>query len=255
MMEGPALKLERAKEHLHRLEVEVSVFLAQEPYAVVAEEEPASGDRVWRVRVKEQPPQKWGVVIGEVVHALRSALDLMVCTLVERNGHHVTDQTGFPIVPSKHDLKAALPKIRGVSGPAADMILGFRPYKGGDDQLWMLHRLDIADKHRLLIAVGAAYRNIVISFPVSKADWIPSDFKSPEIALRPADRAFPLQDGIEVFRVMRQAREAGELPEPKFTFEIAFGGRELPSGEPLSPTLHQLTGHVEEILSAVSALP
>jgi hypothetical protein len=254
MMEGPALKLTRAKEHLHNLEAEVRAFLARKPYTIVAEEDRATGDRVWRVRVKEQPPQEWGVTIGEVVHALRSALDLMVCLLVERNGHEVSDETGFPVVRRDQDLKSALHKISGVSRAATEMILGFHPYRGGDDQLWMLHRLDITDKHRLLIAVGAAYRNIVIAFPVPKADWIPPDFKSPAIALRPTDRAFPLQDGIEVFRVMRQAREAGELPEPKFAFEIAFGGRDFPSGEPLFPTLQQLAGRVEEILSSLASV-
>jgi hypothetical protein len=254
-MEGSALKVERAKEHLEQLEAEATAFLAREPYAVVAEEEPASGDKVWRVKVKEQPPQKWGVLIGEAVHALRSALDLMVCALVERNGQQVTDQSGFPIVPSEGDLKAALPKILGVSPPAADMIRGFRPYKGGDEQLWMLHRLDIADKHRLLIVVGAAHRNVIVSFRFPKADWLPPDFRSPEIALRPADRLFPIQDGVEVFRVMRQAREVGDPPEPRFTFEMSFGGREFPSGVPLSPTLQQLASRVDEILSALSTVP
>ena len=36
------------------------------------------------------------------------------------------------------------------------MIKSLEPYKGGDERFFPLHTLDIVDKHRLLITVGAS---------------------------------------------------------------------------------------------------
>ena len=52
--------------------------------------------------------------------------------------------------------------MNGISDDAVTIIQSIRPYKEGNLLLWQLHRLDIFDKHRLLIFVGSAYKNAMI---------------------------------------------------------------------------------------------
>jgi hypothetical protein len=44
-----------------------------------------------------------------------------------------------------------------MSATAIAKIDAIRPYKTGNDVLWMRHKLNNIDKHRLLLAVGSRY--------------------------------------------------------------------------------------------------
>lgn len=74
----------------------------------------------------------------------------------------------------------------------------------------------------------------------------PSEIPSLPIALNPADKQWPLNDGAEIYRVMDAARSSHRDEDVQFTFGIAFGEGEVVQGEPLIPTLHQLVNSVEE---------
>lgn len=235
----------------------------------MAEEDPQAGERILRVRVRAQPPLRWATIVGDVVHNLRSALDLLACQLVLVNGGTDITRTEFPIWdgPQKFESKG-LRKVEGASQSAVDLIKAIKPYQGGNDALYRVAKLDNVDKHRLLVTVGAAHRNLILDFrPMAQESWrlmmaasgtSEDEWGEPpawpesltQHALRPADRQFPLQDGAELFRsgigphVPPWAREMQE--NPQFTFEIAFGEGEVVKGEPLLPTLVQLTDAVEQ---------
>jgi hypothetical protein len=49
----------------------------------------------------------------------------------------------------------ALPKTEGIPAGAVKLIEATKPYKGGYDNLWILHELNNIDKHRLLITAAA----------------------------------------------------------------------------------------------------
>ncbi|OFW57589.1 MAG: hypothetical protein A2133_03400 [Actinobacteria bacterium RBG_16_64_13] len=70
----------------------------------------------------------------------------------------------------------------------------------------------------------------------------------PPLALKPADRQFPLQDGDEIYRVLAAGRASHGNKYPDFTFEIAFGEGEIVEGEPLIPTLAQFVGLIEGVV-------
>ena len=42
----------------------------------------------------------------------------------------------------------------------SDAIDAAKPYKGGNDELWVLHRLDIADKHHALLTTVTGLPNV-----------------------------------------------------------------------------------------------
>lgn len=93
---GINMKVKRAKEHINNLELLISGFRESKPYEVVRQEEP-NGEITFRVKVKAQPPQEWGAIIGDVIHNLRSSLDYLIWQLVLSNGKTPSKRTGFPI--------------------------------------------------------------------------------------------------------------------------------------------------------------
>jgi hypothetical protein len=252
---GIYVKVERAKEHVRDLETLVQGFLQSNPYEIVVQDEPDTGDRVFRVKVNSEPPLKWSAIIGDAIHNLRAALDLLVCELVRGEGNPVTVETGFPIFKSAKAFKSGFSgKVKGAPKEAIDLIKRAKPYKGGNEPLWWLHRLDIADKHRVLITVGSAYHSFILDAARAFDDFpdlppelvIPQDVTIP-IAIKPADRQWPLKDGAIVFKVSRESRSKMD-ENTQFAFEVAFGEGEVVQGEPLIPTLHQLVEFVEGLM-------
>jgi hypothetical protein len=250
---GPRIKIQRAKKHIHELEAEIAAFLKADPYRVVTEEEANTGDKVWRVRVRKQPPLRWAGIVGDAIHNLRSSLDLLVNQLVRANGAEPSRKTAFPISRTAGDYEAEAPGVvAGVSDAAKRLLDELKPYKGGNDPLWRLHRLDIVDKHRLLLAVGAAHRNIVLPSPA--VGGLPAGALG--IAFAPADQQFPLEDGAEVFRVAGAARQEGDehYDDMKFTFEVALNEPGVVEGEAVLHVLQGLADLVRGVLDAFDPL-
>ena len=91
------LNVERAKEQVQNLETKVIEFMVRRPYGAVVAQERTTGHHVISARVDEQPPVWWSAIAGDVVHNLRSALDITVRQLVIANNERPTGETGFPI--------------------------------------------------------------------------------------------------------------------------------------------------------------
>jgi hypothetical protein len=261
-LQGPREKVARAKEHVNDLNTKIAEFLASNPYAVVREVETETGDHVWRIKVREQPPQRLATIAGDAVHNLRSALDLLVGQLVEANGNTPGKGTMFPIGGSQTEYESARGQryIKGVSGAAQKAIDALKPYEGGNEALWRLHRLDANDKHQRLAVVGAAHVDVMTNlaarffqeFAREHGEEISLD-EIPKYSIKPADTQFPIEDGDEIFRVAKAANP--EMQEnPEFGFQVALSDGEVVQGEPVIPTLTQLADYVENLVKGFAPL-
>lgn len=158
------LKLDRAQEHLQRLDAEIGVYLDREPYKLVLNI-PPSNDRLVLVEfhVITEPDDRLGVVIGDCLFNIRSALDHLMCRLVESKGGTVTRKTQFPISDVRRIDKAGKPVLPKVAGLTAADVLALiddlQPYQRGDNAtshpLSVLRHLSNADKHVLLHVTAA----------------------------------------------------------------------------------------------------
>lgn len=95
---------------------------------------------------------------GDAIHNLRSSLDHLAWHLAHWGGNRPKERCGFPIGSSLENyetIKAR--KVAGMSPEAQNAIDALHPYKGGNDPLWRIHFLDIADKHRELYVLGYRY--------------------------------------------------------------------------------------------------
>jgi hypothetical protein len=251
---GPHIKVERAKEHARQLQSEIEAFLARKPYQLIVESDPDSGDNIYRVKVSEQPPARWGTIIGDVVHNLRTALDYLAYLLVVANGHTPGKDTYFPICNSKETFEAVGLKrmIKDASPEAKRRIASLRPYREGNKTLWVIHELDISDKHHLLVTVGSALKNVTLTVTFTGEMALSrGEIKFPPYPLIPEDRLYPLEDGAEVFRFKTggpsaRSSEVAEQFDP--SFDVAFGAELVVQGKLVIPTITELIKATEELL-------
>ena len=178
--EASRIKLERATEHLENFEQAALAYLREKPCAIIVERFPGlekMGTQSWNARIRLPVPTKFSALIGDVVHNLRTALDLLVCDLVVVNGKSPS-QVYFPFCASASDLRRTIRNcnIARAGSDVVRAIEALRPYKDGNIVLRAIHDMDVTDKHCALLPVlgavsvplGALFgKNI----PPSVANW------------------------------------------------------------------------------------
>ena len=97
-----------------------------------------------------------GAIVGDAVHNLRTALDLMASELATMKGRGCKD-VYFPIADVEANLDKRIEKtcFAKAGDDAVEILRSLKPYRGGNDLLRTLHDLDIADKHTALTAVNS----------------------------------------------------------------------------------------------------
>lgn len=245
-LEGSRLKLQRATAHLHDLAREAKEYLASSPFVVEKEQESPTARIHWRLRIHRSVPRSWAAIVGDVVHNARVALDHLAWQLVDQSGGSPSRDTTFPIASSKAAFEGVLRRaLAGAAPSGLRLVRRLRPYEGGNRILCQLQALDIVDKHRLLIVVGAAYARVALKLRMP-VPWLPEPVVTPPIALSPADRQFPLSDGAVLFSA--PAGFEATHTEVGFAFELAFGEPGDLNGAPLVPTLEGVLRHVTWII-------
>lgn len=135
-------KLGRAHAHVAELEHDAKAFLISEPFKIYHEAETDSGPIRVRVHVRAEPPEHLGLILGDGLHNARTALDHVVCRLVEDGGGTVGPDTMFPTAVNPVSWpKQVKRRLAGASPAAVAAVMQTAAHPGGDDQLWALHRL------------------------------------------------------------------------------------------------------------------
>jgi hypothetical protein len=153
-------KLAWARKHLETFKQAVGAFANDSPYRTAAQDEPETGDRVWRIFRNKPLPPDWPLVVGDVVHNLRSALDNLVYLIAQRNTpRDLTEDEAkrleFLIFDSDTNYLKTQKRCLSLLPTAAQTeIEGLQPYKRtnpANDTLSLLNRLSNVDKHRHLV--------------------------------------------------------------------------------------------------------
>jgi|ERR1043165_827506 hypothetical protein len=235
------VKIERAIKHIDELGIACTKFIDSKPYTVGRDTDPKTGYNRYYVTDLKPPPLEIGLIAGDVIHNLRSALDHLAYQLVIVNGGIPSRWTSFPIFDSAAKYKTMdTRKVSGMSQAAINAIDAAKPYQGGNEPLWIVHDLDIADKHHALLATLVSVTRCTLQLPVSPLD---PRFRSPAFALPNFQE--PLKDGDPFFIC-----ESGVEDYAKFSFDVALCEPEIIKGRPICPTLGQLLKHVNGTIIA-----
>lgn len=181
MQRDHTLKLRRALSHLEYLQNWAANWTAEQECNVEAKPDPKRGGNVVVTAYAAQPPaDPLAVVIGECLHNMRSALDLLAYELAldysKALSKEIADKSEFPVIPDKDSkgnggkggviwTSKAPVKIQGIDPKAQAEIKALQPYHAGTPgflkhPLWVLHELDRVNKHRLLHAVAAVSQGV-----------------------------------------------------------------------------------------------
>jgi hypothetical protein len=242
-LKGPLGKIERAKDHFADLQAEIADFLSREPYRLVSEIDPQTGEHVARVRVSEDPPERITAIVGDLAHNLRSAWDYLAQQLVRANGGTPNAWTEFPIFWDAEKYKTnARGQVRRISKQAVALIERMQPYHAPDPTrhpLYIVHHLDNRDKHVDFTVVGSALRNATFGKALTD-EWPPkTHMVITNMTIGGPQLVSPLEDGAELWRVtIVEAREVDVNGEA--TFDVAFDQAGAGKGQPVIPLCHQL---------------
>jgi hypothetical protein len=207
---GARLKIERARRHLSDLRTEIELYTAKRSIRLETTADADTGLPIVRIRTSasDRPPLRLALIAGDAVHNLRSALDHVAVALA--NAGTGSDRwTQFPIYADKQRYEGNESRLlrgvsdtyrsriealqpyhaRGLAGPEYD-VLDHRHPIAKNVSIMLVDRLDIADKHNLLL-------------PVVRL----SPFRAPKFTgVKRAKGTYPgdwirIEDGAEFFRV------------------------------------------------------
>jgi hypothetical protein len=243
---GARAKIERAKKHICDLDGERSTFLNLNPYRATPEYYPEYNATAYYLDNFAPVPEAIPLIAGDAAHNLRSALDHLACALIKRVGNEPTAHTYFPVCESSQKYKSeSARKVEGISLADKEAIDLIKPYGGGNDSLWGLHRLDIIDKHKLLITPVVCVNQIGYGISQMEVErMFGGILKLPPGAILPQTFWFPLPPkGVDAFAlkkgdmVLKVEGDHETNQNVELTFDIAFGEPEVFKGRPLVPTL------------------
>lgn len=229
------LKSERAKEHIRNLDARIAEFRDRHPYEIAAKPHPVAQIEHTTLYVKSlsSPPTDLGLIIGDVVHNLRSAFDHLAWHLVERGGGTPNKDTYFPICwnpkgAEKFASACGKGEIKKIPKGAEKLLLDVQPYMSGDDTLRVIHELDIHDKHRLLITVATGYKE----WSVTVGGGVVIPFEQWNVV--------PLEAGDHITNLPTSTYEREPHENYKLRIEVAFGQTEIVERKAVLPTLRNL---------------
>jgi hypothetical protein len=102
------LKIKRAEKHVHELEDLVAAYFAEKWHETTFAPNPETGVLHLDVAIMPRPPEM-GAVLGDAIHNLRAALDLMAVDLI-RYAEENTKSVYFPFAETEDDLELMIKK-------------------------------------------------------------------------------------------------------------------------------------------------
>jgi hypothetical protein len=241
--EAPRLKLRRARSHIGELQNEVRAYLLSEPFHLEIVDAPTfTNGKKWVVHMQHEVPSHFSAIIGDVIHNLRTSLDLLACELVRANGR--SDKgVHFPFADSAGTLSEAIKdKNMHRAKPAVQTLIeNVKPYTGGNHALRAIHDLDILDKHQALIPI----------LDIVAAPNVPG-FETPLLQHGPIQAGVGLATLGDHNRLPIGTRARGEF---KLTFDSYVDGvfstkLVTLSGSEVVPALISLAKQVESLIEA-----
>jgi hypothetical protein len=241
------LKVSRAIEHLKSLDEAAERFGKEHgrPGFQCVVEPNSQGTKIL-VKIDQPvdfPEDEWGIIIGDAVHCLRSALDQLVAGLWT---DETTNRTRFPICRTEREWIVDAPGMYWSIPPAYVAVLDrAQPYHRGDQAyahpLAILNALWNLDKHQTIPSMALTARGMKID--VVGAEGVP-DWEKLKFRTHPG-RA--LKQGTVLAEASYRDADTGDDAKvdvkAHLTVGVAFGQIDkasVISGKPVAKTFHDL---------------
>jgi hypothetical protein len=266
-MYGARVKIARAHAHLLELDRLIIKHAETNPYRITQHLNEEEQSQSYIIEI-DGHPVTMGLAFGDCIHNLRSGLDLLAVELtrlgLEREGKQMSstklDKAGFLIVANRENFEAKFTEsTQHWSDAAKDYFLKLEPFNGGghafSDTLWHLHKLDILDKHKLLL--------VAATFPADMGVWV----KPTAEAANDSSRTFtaeiragvmasgpgtPLKSGDVLFTVLSADPEL----QLQIRGKIGIGLRDnkIIEGKSVMEALNSMIGAADSVVETMATL-
>lgn len=236
---GAVRKVEHAGLHIASFEREAERHFSKRPYDVVQTPHVDTLQPGYYLSERRAfPDQRFALLLGDVLHNLRSALDHLAHACAVANGE-AGKHSQFPILLKETGLEAKLTKDLTTAGPMAiEIVRSFAPTPSGNPILAALHELNIMDKHRLILPVACTMN---VSVKVGGFERMPVVTARGVASPEPGGSCFiPAPPGYEM----------GIAHDFSFTGDIVFPAGSILAGQPCIECLLEMSAVVIDVISA-----
>lgn len=229
-LDGPRAKVDGAFEDFERLKAGVADFLNGNPYGVEVEYDRDTGWHTAYARIREEPPLPLSVILGEIAHDVRSAMDHIAWELArehldrqpaEGEAHSIS----FPAALSESAFLSNRTVHNFMSERAKTTVAGLQPYSRphplhgpSANALAVITDVWNTDKHRTLHLAFAS-----VDMGAVKFVWRGSaaNYPTKESLVEPGQ---PLEHNTPIARIRFAYgnAQAKVHVDPQPTAEIAF---------------------------------
>lgn len=181
-LDGAYKRVKRAEEHLADLDIQINILSQEMKESIVTNSQPSpfpvpegyKRETIETFKIKiPKVPDIVGILIGEIVYNLRSALDYLVYELARLDSGTIQQRTQFSIEDTKDIFWGRhLCNLKGLSDKHIAVIELLQPYSGCN---WtkLIRDLSDPDKHRkLTIITNIARFNINVIDPSTKSNTV-----------------------------------------------------------------------------------
>jgi hypothetical protein len=165
-------KTKRAKAKIEHLNGLIVSFLGSSPYRMVSHLNDEGTELIWSYEFTESISLDIQILVGEILHNLRSPLDQLCCAIANQAGRSETS-VYFPCGRDPKAFKKALSEQKKLPIDARNIIGEAEPYRGGVGHLlWALNELNRRDKHRIGLTASLLHTTMVQDVKVWGAEAI-----------------------------------------------------------------------------------
>ena len=173
------------------LTVAIEAFIATDPYAVTRRLDGEGIEHVYFFRKFTDPPDGIGLLVGDVVHNLRTCLDHIVLAMAQKGAkaagvtmsRKAETSIQFPVAisPEHFEDQIGRHRLRYVEPEAKMVIERLQPYwldRTNPEHSWIavINDLDVTDKHRTIPSLGTiiSYEAFVVPPGVERPKMVPT---------------------------------------------------------------------------------
>jgi len=155
--ESPKALIQRGREHVDTLQIEMASFWSRKPYARVIEFDVDTKENIHKFRLTTQIPGKIRTIAKDATSNLRDALDHAVYGAALLLGRVNPNNTGFPFARDAVGVRGELDckRLSGNPPEIRPLLASFEPHEGGNELLFGLNSIRNPNTHRVLVPVMA----------------------------------------------------------------------------------------------------
>ena len=246
LLHGPLLKIKWANDHIGRLDAEIKRLVSEGYFVLKQSFRPKTGETTIRSEAEKPIPPELSLMIGDSVHNLRAALDILMYSFAKDRSPKPW-RIEFPFPRENDGLKKSIDKahIKFAGTKVVDEVTRLDPRPDGNKLLYELHRLDVRDKHHVLVLARHT--------PIIKADELRRMTGLPIFGSGSIRYIGP--EGGEVFTTVTQPNASGidrdQKTDVQPAFSVAFGVGEPCAGQPVISTLNECSSAVERAVASL----